>query len=90
MPAQNRWVQIQNYGRTDSGMRAEGPAEVLATPGKDSPCLEYKMYLFSSGKVDVESIVGPTLSFMPGRPVRYAVAFDDETAAGNHDRPQGF
>ena len=75
----NRWVEIQNFGRTDAGMRAEGPAEALATPGKDSPSLEYKMYLFSSGKVDVESIIGPTLSFMPGRPVRYAIAFDDET-----------
>ncbi len=74
----NRWVEIQNYGRTDSGMRAEGPAEVLATPGKDSPSLEYRMYLFSTGKIDVESIVGPTLSFMPGRPIRYAIAFDDE------------
>jgi hypothetical protein len=74
----NRWVQIQNYGRTVSGMRAEGTAEVLATPEKDSPSLEYRMYLFSSGKVDVESIVGPTLSFMPGRPLRYAIAFDDE------------
>ncbi len=74
----NRWVKIQNYGRTVSGMRAEGPANVLATPGKDSPSLEYQMYLFSSGKVELESIVGPTLSFMPGRPVRYAVAFDDD------------
>lgn len=74
----NRWVKIQDYGRTLSGMRAEGPPEVLATPGKDSPRLEYQMYLFNAGEVEVESIVGPTLSFMPGRPVRYAVAFDDE------------
>jgi hypothetical protein len=59
-------------------MRADGPAEVLATPGKDSPCLEYRMYLFSSGNVEVESIVGPTLGFLPGRPLRYAVSFDDE------------
>lgn len=74
----NRWVKIQDYGRTRSGMRAEGPAEVLATPGKDSPCLEYQMYLFSRGNVEVESIVGPTLSFIPRRPLRYAVSFDDE------------
>lgn len=74
----NRWIKIPNYGHTLSGMRADGPAEVLATPGKDSPCLEYQMYLFHTGKVEVESIVGPTLSFMPGRPLRYAVAFDNE------------
>ncbi|HTL74050.1 MAG TPA: glycosyl hydrolase, partial [bacterium] len=74
----NRWIKIPNYGHTLSGMRADSPAEALATPGKDSPCLEYQMYLFSSGKVEVESIVGPTLGFMPGRPLRYAVSFDDE------------
>lgn len=75
----NRWVEIPNYGKTLSGMRASGPAYVQATPGKDSPCLDYKMYLFHAGKVDVESIVGPTLNFLPGRPLRYAVSFDNET-----------
>ncbi len=74
----NRWIKIPNYGHTLSGMRADAPAEALAIPGKNSPCVEYQMYLFSSGKVEVESIVGPTLGFMPGRPLRYAVSFDNE------------
>lgn len=74
----NRWIRIPDYGRTLSGMRADGNPEALATPGKDSPSLEYKMYLFNSGNVNVEAIVGPTLNFMPGRPLRYAVSFDDE------------
>jgi hypothetical protein len=59
-------------------MRTDGPVGVQATPGKDSPYLEYKMYLFSTGKVGVETTVGPTLNFIPGRPLRYAVSFDDE------------
>jgi hypothetical protein len=75
---QNRWVRIQNYGHTLSGMRAEGPPDVLARPGVDSPCLEYGMTLFTSGEVEVETIAGSTLSFLAGRPVRYAVSFDDE------------
>ena len=75
----NRWIKIPDYGNTLSGMRAAGPVDALATPGKDSPCLEYRMYLFSTGKVDVESTVGPTLNFIPGRALRYAVSFDNET-----------
>lgn len=75
----NHWIEIPDYGHTLSGMRADGPAYVETTPKKDSPCLEYKMYLFSTGKTEVETIVGPTLNFIPGRPLRYAVAFDDET-----------
>ena len=75
----NRWIKIPGYGHTLSAMRADGPADVLAMPGKDSPCLEYKMYLFHTGKIEVQSTVGPTLNFLPGRPLRYAVSFDDET-----------
>ncbi len=73
-----RWIKIPNYGHTLSGMRADGPPEVLATPGKDSPCLEYQMHLFNPGQIEVEAIVGPTLNFIPDRPLRYAVAFDNE------------
>jgi hypothetical protein len=75
----NRWIKIPNYGHTLSAMRADGPVDVQATPGKDSPRLEYQMYLFSSGKVEVEATVGPTLNFMRDRALRYAVSFDDET-----------
>ena len=40
----NRWIKIEDYGRTLSGMRAEGLVDApAATPGKDSPCLEYQM-----------------------------------------------
>ena len=75
----NRWIKIDDYGRTLSGMRAEAPADAPeATPGKDSPCLEYQMYLFSTGKVDVAAILAPTLNFVPSRGLRYAVSFDDE------------
>ena len=86
----NRWINIPNYGHTLSAMRADGPVDVQATPGKDSPCLEYKMYLFSAGKMEVNSTVGPTLNFIPGRPLRYAVSFDDETPQVVTIVPAGF
>jgi len=76
--AKGRWIRIPNYGHTLSGMRAEGPTETLATPGEDSPCLEYNLHLFNAGQVEVEGIVGPTLNFLPDRPLRYAISFDDQ------------
>ena len=60
-------------------MRAMGPVDApSATPGKDSPCLEYQLYLFTTGPVEVTAITAPTLNFVPDRGVRYAVSFDDE------------
>jgi hypothetical protein len=75
----NRWVRIEGYGHTLSGMRTTGPVDApAAVPAKDSPCLEYHMYLFSTGKVAVEGIFGSMLNFLPKREVRYAVSFDNE------------
>ena len=73
-----RWINIQDYGNTFSGMRADCPPDAApAVPGNNSPCLEYKMFLIDTGKVDVESIFSPTLNFMPGRGLKYAVSFDN-------------
>jgi hypothetical protein len=36
------------------------------------------MYLFHSGKKELIFYVAPTLNFIPNRPVRCAVSFDDE------------
>ena len=76
----SRWIKIEDYGHTLSAMRATAPADVLpAIPGKNSPCLEYRMYLFSTANIEVEAIFSPTLNFMPGRGLQYAISFDDNT-----------
>jgi hypothetical protein len=76
----NRWIKIEDYGRTASAMRTTGHIDApSATPGRDSPCLEYEMYLFKTGEVDVQAIFGPTLNFMPDRGLRYAVSFDKKS-----------
>jgi len=73
------WERIADYGRTVSGMKAVAPVDApSAVPGKDSPCLEYRMYLFEGGTAEVTAITAPTLNFVPGRGLRYAVSFDNE------------
>ncbi|MGA2246548.1 MAG: glycosyl hydrolase 115 family protein [Verrucomicrobiota bacterium] len=75
----NCWLRIPDYGRTLSAMRATGPVDAPpATPGRDSPSLEYNMYLFEARTVQVAAVTSPVLNFMPGRAIRYAVSFDDE------------
>jgi Glycosyl hydrolase family 115/Gylcosyl hydrolase family 115 C-terminal domain len=75
----NRWIKIDGYGHTLSSMRSTAPVDASATPEKDSARLEYRMYLFSTGALEVETTVRPTLNFVPGRGLRYAVSCDDET-----------
>ena len=74
-----QWMNIEDYGNTLSAMRAVAPANASsAIPGIDAPCLEYQMYLFKPGTFDVCTINSPTLNFIPGRGLRYAISFDAE------------
>jgi glycosyl hydrolase family 115 (putative glucuronidase)/glycosyl hydrolase family 115 len=73
-----RWESIDDLGRTGSSMSVFPVTAASATPGQNAPYLEYKMYLFDSGNVGVESILSPSLNFVPGRGLRYAISFDDE------------
>jgi hypothetical protein len=73
-----RWEKIEDFGRTDSAMTIFPVTAQSVTPPANSPCLEYKMFLFYSGDLEVEAIVATTLNFVPGRGLRYAVSFDDK------------
>jgi hypothetical protein len=69
---------IPDVGRTLSGMSVFPVDAPSLTPGPASPCLEYRMYLFHAGKAVVNAILSPTLSFVPGRGLRLAMAFDEQ------------
>jgi len=73
-----RWEKIDDLGRTLSSMSVFPVTAESATPTQNSPRLEYKLYLFDPGAAEVEAILGPTLNFVPGRGLRYAISFDDE------------
>ena len=73
-----RWEKIDDYGRTLSSMTIFPVTAQSVTPPANAPSLEYQMYLFHPGKVEVEAIIAPTLNFVPGRGLRYAISFDDQ------------
>jgi Glycosyl hydrolase family 115/Gylcosyl hydrolase family 115 C-terminal domain len=68
-----RWVDLPGYGVTISPVTAAS-----LPPPKAAPTLQYRMYLFDSGEASVQAILAPTLGFVPGRGLRYAVSFDDQ------------
>jgi hypothetical protein len=77
-PGDSRWESIEDYGHTLSGMRTCSKVFDSLAPGINSPCLEYRMYLFNSGDIMVNPVFGTSLNFMPGRAVRYAISMDDK------------
>jgi hypothetical protein len=73
-----RWEKIDDLGRTDSAMTLFPVTAESTKPGENAPRLEYKMYLFTAGDLRVDAILDPTLNFVPGRGLRYAISFDDQ------------
>ena len=73
-----RWEVIPDLGRTLSGVSVFPVNALSVEPGPASPHLKYRMYLFHGGTADVNAIISPTLGFVPGRGLRFAMSFDDQ------------
>jgi hypothetical protein len=84
------WDVIDDLGLTDSAMTIFPVTADSATPPQNSARLEYEMYLFNPGSVEVNAIVSPSLNFVPGRGLRFAVSFDDQPPQILTAVPKGF
>jgi hypothetical protein len=73
-----RWQRIANLGRTLSAMTAFPVTAPSQSPGGDSPRLEYRMHLSTSGTVKVHAYLSPTLNYHNTKGLRYAISFDDQ------------
>ena len=73
-----RWEEIPDYGETLSAMTIFPVTAANATADKKSASLEYGMLLHEGGTFDVELTLAPTLNFVPGRGLRFAVSVDDQ------------
>jgi hypothetical protein len=73
-----RWEEIPDLGATLSGMSVFPVTSPSAAPPENSPHLEYRMYLFDSGEAQVQATLSPSLNFVPGRGLRYAISVDDD------------
>ena len=85
-----RWEPIDDLGRTLSSMTVFPVMAASMHPPENSPRLDYRMYLFSTGVVEVTSILAPSLNFAPDRGVRLAVSFDDEAPQVLTVVPKGY
>lgn len=72
------WIKIPNLGRTASSMAPMPVTAKAQTPEGNSARLEYKVYLFNSGEVELKTYLCPTLNFGYTDGMRFAVSIDDE------------
>jgi hypothetical protein len=72
---QTHWEELPDYGETRSAMTVfPVTAESNANSGS---ALVYRMYLYEAGEFQIQVVLAPTLSFVPGRGLRFAISVDD-------------
>ncbi|HEY4009252.1 MAG TPA: glycosyl hydrolase 115 family protein [Acidobacteriaceae bacterium] len=70
-----KWVELPGYGETKSAMTVFPVTAASETDSKTA--LEYRMYLYDAGDFELQMTLAPTLNFVPGRGLRFAVSVDD-------------
>ncbi len=73
----HRWEVIPQHGRTQSSISTFPISDTEFEDPAESPYVEYDIYFFSTGEFDVHGLFAPSLNLVPGRGLRYAIAFDD-------------
>lgn len=72
------WEKIEQHGHTDASISVFPVTDKSFLELAEAPWVEYDVYLFSSGEVTVKGLFAPSLNFVPGRGLRYAIAFNNE------------
>ena len=72
------WAEVAHYGRTHSGMSLFPVSDVSFVSGK-GPCMAYNVWITSLPSDTVTAIlhIGPSLNFILGQRISFAVQMDD-------------
>ena len=73
------WVAVPHLGRTHGAITLLPASDKSFSKPSKAPYVEYPVTFFSSGEVEVQLLLNPSLPFQPEKGARYAVAIGDET-----------
>jgi hypothetical protein len=69
------WEELPGFGETKSAMTIF-PVTAASNPSSGAS-LQYCIYLYDAGNFTMQAVLAPTLNFVPGRGLRFAVSVDD-------------
>src|SRR5690606_41146437 len=68
---------LPDFGRTLGGVTIAPVTAAERAPAGSTPRLEYDVFMQSSGEVEIDLHVAPSLDFQSGEGLRIAVSIDD-------------
>jgi hypothetical protein len=71
------WQVIPEFGRTLSGVTAMPTTQPAVEPGRNTPRLDYDVFITSPGEVNVKVYVAPSLNIYNDEGMKIATSFDN-------------
>lgn len=71
------WQVLEDYGRTLGAVTSYPVRADESIPGKNSARLEYDIFVRTTGEIDLEVHLAPSLDYQSGDGLRFAVSLDD-------------
>jgi hypothetical protein len=84
------WELLPDHGRTDSAMTVFPMVAPRGHPPNDSARLEYDTYFFTSGNIEVDLMLSPSLNYDPSRGVQIGLSIDEQAPAILTAVPRGY
>ncbi len=77
--SQAQWKILPGHGKTGNAITPWPVTAPVQKPGNDAPYLEYEIYVYDTGTVNLHLYFSPTLSYynLPGG-MKYGISVDDE------------
>jgi len=75
------WQSIPDMGKTQGAVTAHPVTKGVEMPSIETPVLEYAFTLLEkpeNGEVEVQTYLSPTLNYLGGEGLRFAISIDDE------------
>ena len=73
-----RWTILPDHGRTGNAITTFPVTSAAQKITTNSPHLQYEIYLYDSGKVELQTYFSPTLNFHNDAGLQFAISIDEE------------
>ncbi|MDO3384422.1 glycosyl hydrolase 115 family protein [Gilvimarinus sp. SDUM040013] len=75
--ADANWEKIAGHGRTQGSITVLPVTDNSYSDLKQAPWVEYDIFVFSTGDIELTALFAPSLEITPGKKLRYAVAINE-------------
>ncbi|MEN9685370.1 MAG: hypothetical protein RLZZ28_1156 [Bacteroidota bacterium] len=72
------WQVLPDHGRSGAAITTMPVTAAIQIPGNNTPRIEYEVYTYDTGNIQLQAYFSPTLNFHNNEGAQYAISIDNE------------